>query len=299
MFKILAVIFTFTALPAFALPVEVSLPVQKQNFKSFNYTYDFESIVKLSNCSGSLIKFEGMPEDKKAVVLTNGHCIALPGGFLKPGQVLENYSIKRPIGIFDRQMKLHNVDTTKIIFATMTDTDVALYEVGLSYKQIKDQFDVEPLTLSSEHPRANTEMNIISGYWEKGWECSVDTFIPMLKEDLWTWTDSIRYNNLCDTTHGSSGSPIIERNTRTVIGINNTGNDRGERCTMNNPCEVSADGTITVLKGISYGQQTYQIYSCLNKDFKLNLKKRGCMLPQPKAQNVYKRGLEDFLGPVF
>jgi hypothetical protein len=50
---------------------------------------------------------------------------------------------------------------------------------------------------------------------------------------------------------------------------------------MDNPCEVSTDGTVTVRKGISYGQQTYTIYSCLNEQFAFDLKKAGCVLPKP------------------
>lgn len=284
MFKLLVAAMALTASTAFALPVEQARPLVRMNFdKSMQSTYDFEGIVKLSNCSAALITFEGMPETKKAVVMTNGHCADLPGGrFLAPGEVLVNKPVSRTVGIFDSKMKINRVKATKFIFATMTDTDVSLYELELSYKEIKDKFDIDPLLLAPSHPKANTETVIISGYWDRGWDCSIDGFVPKLKEDAYTWIDSIRYNPECDTTHGTSGSPIIERNTRTVIGINNTGNDSGERCTMDNPCEVDAEGRITVTKGLSYGQQTYQIYSCLTKDFTLDLTKSGCTLPKPQ-----------------
>lgn len=283
MFKLLVAVVALTASTAFALPVGVSRPIEKLGFKVINNAYDFEGIVKLSNCSGALIQFQGQPETNKAVIMTNGHCADLPGGvFIKPGEVIVNKAVRRTVGIFDTKMGLHKVTTTKFIFATMTDTDVALYELELSYKQIRDQFDVEPLLLAPAHPSTNTEMLIISGYWERGWDCKVEAFIPTVKEDAYVWTDSIRYDDKCDTIPGSSGSPIIERNTRTVIGINNTGNDDGEQCTMNNPCEVSSNGTITVRQGISYGQQTYQIYSCLNASFQLDMNKAGCKLPKPK-----------------
>lgn len=285
MIKLLAFALAMTMSSAFALPVEKTRAIEKMSLKSLNNAYDFEGIVKLSNCSGALVKFEGAPDTSKAVIMTNGHCVDLPGGaFIKPGEVLANKAVKRTVGIFDRNEKLHKVTTTKFLFATMTDTDLALYELELNYKQIKDQFDVEPFALSSKHPKTNTEMMIISGYWERGWDCKIDTFISQVKEDAYVWTDSIRYDDKCDTTHGTSGSPIIERNTRTVIGINNTGNDDGERCTMNNPCEVSTDGTITVRQGLSYGQQTYTVYSCLTDKFAFDFKKAGCKLPKPKAK---------------
>lgn len=283
MIKFLIAALVVSSAHAFALPVEVVRPIELLGLKDFHATnVDFEGIVKLSNCSGALIKFEGMPETNKAVVMTNGHCVDLPGGaFIKPGTAMAGQAVKRIVGIFDSKKGLHKVSTTKYLYATMTGTDVALYELALSYKEIKDQFNVDALTLSPLHPTDFTETEIISGYWETAYDCSIDGFVPKLKEDAYTWIDSIRYNDSCDTPHGSSGSPILERNTRTVIAINNTGNDSGERCTMDNPCEVSQDGTITVRKGVSYGQQTYDIYTCLNKKFAFDFKRPGCALLKP------------------
>ncbi len=80
----------------------------------------------------------------------------------------------------------------------MTDTDVALYELEMSYREIKDKFDVDPYLLASAHPKVNTEMLILSGYWEKGWDCRIDAFIFKLKEDAYTWTDSMRYDDQCN-----------------------------------------------------------------------------------------------------
>lgn len=288
MFKLLTAIVALSASTAFALPVGVSRPIEKlqiqKGLKGFNAQFDFEGIVKLNNCSGALIQLQGQSEDKKAVIMTNGHCADLPGGvFIKPNEVLVNRPVRRQIGIFDSRMKLNRVNTTKFIYATMTGTDLALYELELTYRQIKDRFDIDPYLLAPVRPRANTEMQVISGYWERGWDCRIESFVNMIKEDAYVWTDSIKYDANCNTTHGSSGSPIIERNTRVVIGVNNTGNDSGERCTMNNPCEVSANGSITAIKGRSYGQQTYQVYSCLNTRMELDLGRPGCKLLKPQA----------------
>lgn len=282
MLKFLIAALLLSTANAFALPVGATRAIEVLNAKSmFDASYDWEGIVKLSNCSGALVKFEGQPETQKARILTNGHCADLPGGrFIQPGEILLNKKVKRSIGIFDSKKSLRKVNTTQFLYATMTTTDVAIYELELTYQQIKDQWDIDPLLVSAEHPVLNTEMEVISGYWERGWSCRVEAFIPTMKEDAYVWTDSIRYDANCDTTHGSSGSPIIERNTRTVIGINNTGNDDGERCTMNNPCEVSEDGTVTVRKGVSYGQQTYLFYACMNENFDFDLKRKECKLPK-------------------
>jgi hypothetical protein len=82
----------------------------------------------------------------------------------------------------------------------------------------------------------------------------------------------------CETIHGTSGSPILSARTGRVVGINSTGNESGERCMMDNPCEVSESGQIYVEKGRSYGDQTYVFYSCLNARGKLDLNREGCQL---------------------
>jgi len=101
-----------------------------------------------------------------------------------------------------------------------------------------------------------------------------------MKEDVWTFTDSVRYTQGCDTIGGTSGSPIIARGERRVVAINNTSNESGRRCTMNNPCEIDEAGQITVRKGVRYGQQTYQTYSCLTPDFRIDVNLPGCELPR-------------------
>jgi hypothetical protein len=92
--------------------------------------------------------------------------------------------------------------------------------------------------------------------------------------------NSIRYTRPgCETIGGTSGSPIVAAGTLTVVGINNTGNENGEKCTMDNPCEVSRDGTVLAEKGVSYGQNIALIYSCLDSQLRLDLKLPNCRLP--------------------
>ncbi len=240
----------------------------------------FEGIVKLSNCSGSLIIFEGQPTDQKALVMTNGHCLGLPGGFLKPGQVIVNQAVNRSMKVYDAKMKLHNIKATKIVYGTMTNTDVALYELDATYNQILAAAGVRPLLLATNRPLAGTKIDIASGYWDRNWSCDIDGFAFSLREGDWTFTDSIRYDQACDTIGGTSGSPIIEHGQRIVIGINNTSNEDGGRCTLNNPCEVDEAGRVVIIKQRSYGQQTYQINGCVDANFKLDLALASCTLPK-------------------
>ncbi|HEY3483660.1 MAG TPA: serine protease, partial [Streptomyces sp.] len=89
----------------------------------------------------------------------------------------------------------------------------------------------------------------------------------------------IRYTSACQTIGGTSGSPIISGGK--VVGVNNTGNEDGQRCTDNNPCEVDQAGTVTVRQGINYGQETYGIPACLTPANEIALTQAGCTLPRP------------------
>lgn len=281
--KYSAILLFIFAQAAFAFP---KAPIDDLNFRpersDSRTQYDFEGIVKLSNCSGSLIQFEGQSDNAKAIVLTNGHCVkkSFFGGFLAPGEVWINKNRRRAMKVFKDENTLYNINATKIIYATMTNTDMALYELNETYAQIKNRTGINPLTLSSTRSYESVPINIVSGYWEKGYSCGIDKFVYIVKEADWTFRDSIRYTDGCDTIGGTSGSPIIEAGTRTVIGVNNSANESGRKCTMNNPCEVNEDGSIFFQKGLKYGQQTFNVYSCLDTNMNLNMKKTGCTLPQ-------------------
>lgn len=242
--------------------------------------YDFEGIVKLSNCSGSIIAYSGMPMSAKAIVMTNGHCLQKWGGFLKPGEVWHNRGDSRRMRVYDKNMRLHSIKATKILYATMTNTDLALYELDESYGELLQRTGVRPLLLDTARPLLGQSIEIVSGYWDRGWSCDIDGFVYVLKEHNWTFTDSIRYTRTCNTIGGSSGSPIILKGERKAIGVNNTANESGRKCTMNNPCEVTEEGEISVNAGATYGQQTYNIYSCLTPSFAIELSSPGCELPR-------------------
>ena len=71
---------------------------------------------------------------------------------------------------------------------------------------------------------------------------------------------------------------MIDSASREVIAINNTGNDNGEECTLDNPCEVDQNGKVSYHQGYSYAEETYQIYSCVNKNHQIDLNQPGCEL---------------------
>jgi hypothetical protein len=284
---ILSLLFALAALPAQALPTHSKITRAELESYALNRSqYNFEGIVKLSNCSGSIIRFEGSQPSDHAIVLTNGHCVATGpfGGMMKPGEFISGKAVRRTFQLLSPEGELtHNqVASTQVLYATMTGTDIGLYELGITYGELKAKYHVEAIVLERAHPVAAEPIEILSGYFQTGWACSIDTFIPELREGSYVMKDSIRYTKECTTGHGTSGSPIVSARTHRVVGINNTGNDNGEQCTMDNPCEVSAEGSISFQKGLKYGQETNRIYSCLDAANHLDLTVAGCELHHEK-----------------
>ncbi|GGQ48172.1 S1 family peptidase [Couchioplanes azureus] len=238
------------------------------------------STIKLSNCSAALVRYPNSVSSDRAMMLTNGHCYER--GFIPAGQVVQNRASSRSGTLLDSTGgALGTLRADRVLYATMTGTDVTLYRLTSTYASIQSRYGATALTLSSTRPAPGSSMTIPSSYWKRIWNCKVDTFVDTLREDQWTWRDSIRYDSACDTIHGTSGSPIVDDSTGRIVGINNTGNDDGEMCTLNNPCEVAADGTTRAYQGQSYGQQTYWFTTCLTSSRAIDLNLPGCLLTKP------------------
>ncbi|TDC71133.1 serine protease [Actinomadura sp. GC306] len=241
---------------------------------------DFTGIVALSNCSGSLVRGPRTRDTDRALVLTNGHC--LETGMPAAGEVIVDRDSSRTFTLLDRTgtEELGTLRATRIEYATMTDTDVALYRLDTTYAAIRERHGVPALRLSVARPHDGTPIRVVSGYWRTIYGCKIDATVHRLREAGWTWQNSIRYTPDCQTIGGTSGSPIVDARTRRVVGVNNTGNEDGERCTLNNPCEVDRRGNVTVRQGINYGQQTYRLARCLGKGNDVVLDGK-CALPRP------------------
>ncbi|MFF3657387.1 S1 family peptidase [Streptomyces olivochromogenes] len=236
--------------------------------------------VALSNCSGSVIRFPNSADSDPALVLSNGHC--LETGFPEPGEVIVDQASSRTFGLLNSAgTRVATLRASKVAYSTMTDTDVTIYQLTSTYTTIKNSYGISALTVQDTHPTVGTAITVASGYWKRLYNCSIDGFAYRLKEGDWTWKDSIRYTSACNTIGGTSGSPVIDQATGKVVAVNNTGNEDGETCTVNNPCEVDASGNVTIHPGINYAEETYLIPACFTTGNKLNLSASGCTLPKP------------------
>ncbi|GHH73838.1 serine protease [Kitasatospora indigofera] len=240
----------------------------------------FAGTVALSNCSGSLVRMPGSAAGDPALVLSNGHC--LENGMPGPGEVVVGQASSRTFSLLSSTgAKLGTLRASKVVYGTMTDTDVSLYQLNTTYAAIQSRYGIAPLTIAATHPAQGASIKVVSGYWKKIYSCSVDGFAYRLKEGEWTFKDSVRYTSSCNTIGGTSGSPVVSTATGEVVAVNNTGNEDGESCTVNNPCEVDQNGKVTVRQGINYAQQTYGIPACFAAGNRLDLTRAGCTLPRP------------------
>jgi V8-like Glu-specific endopeptidase len=221
------------------------------------------------------------------MVMTNGHCVSSGmGGMMPANRFLSHVASKRTFQFLaaDGSIKPGQVAATELVYATITWNDVALYSLEKSYAQIKRDFGIDALLIDPNHPQVGDSIEVLSGYWQRGYSCSIDRFVYELHEAEYVSKDSMRYSKGgCETIHGTSGSPILNARTHAIVGINSTGNDNGERCTMDNPCEVSESGAVYVERGRSYGDQIHVFYSCLNSAGKIDVSVPGCLLYHSSA----------------
>lgn len=260
MLKTLTALITLTSLTALANPLA--------------------STVKFSNCSGFVFTMEGRSQSQNALVMTNGHCLDPLGlSMLKPDEVRINRSANRNIKLIGPKKSV-KVTTKRLIYATMTLTDMAIYELSQSYEYLESKYQITPFMLSKTGPVASTVINIPSAYRKRVYNCSVEEVLFGLREGGRSFEGSLRYDRGCRTINGTSGSPLVLGDGVTVVGINNTVNNSGKMCGNNNPCEVDEAGNTTVIKKRGYGQQTALLYQCLNKDMNIDLNVEGCALPK-------------------
>lgn len=243
---------------------------------------DFTSIVALSHCSGSLVRFTTSVDSDKAMILTNGHC--LENNIPNPGEAIVNRASSQSFQLLssDAQTTVATLTATRIIYATMTGTDITLYRLNISYADIMSSFGIPALTIADHKALPGDPIRVVSGYWKRIYSCSVDDFVYKLIEAGWTWFRSMRYKQPgCSVIDGTSGSPVINPNTYEVVAVNNTTNKGGKRCLNQNPCEVDVDGNVVYAHGAAYAQDVSGIYSCISHDNSLDLTLPNCTLQKP------------------
>jgi len=239
---------------------------------------NFSGTVALDNCSGSIVRWKSSEDSDKAMVLSNGHCY----DFMGAREAVVNKPYVRGVDLLNSDGSVAGtVQTVTLLYATMWQTDVSLYQLSQTYTELQNKYGVPSFTIADTKPSPKDQpIQVLSGYWRVAYHCKLNGFAYRLHEDVWDWNNSLRYSDGgCQVIGGTSGSPVLNSK-RVQIGINNTINESGGRCTFDNPCEENRKGKITVHIHRGYGQQTWVFYTCLD-GIQLDLDKAGCKLPKP------------------
>jgi hypothetical protein len=245
------------------VPAEVPLP-------------SLEGSVDLGNCVGSVVRTATSRPEDPALLLTNGHCV--DGDRPAPGSALVDQPADRPVDIADSEGYPQATATAnRLVYATMTGTDIALYRLDKTYAQLAT---AKVFHLADTPPRAGDQVDVLTAV--RRVSCTVEAVVPHLREQGYQLDNSMRYDG-CSLHQGNSGSPLVAPDGTTVVGLHNTTNLAGEMCTEDNPCEVASDGTTTALQGRSYAQQVTGIPACLTTGSALDLSQPGCTLTRPAA----------------
>jgi hypothetical protein len=221
----------------------------------------------LTRCSGALAIMQGMAFDQKALAFTNGHCTGF-GSFKKQfpdqGEIFIDRPARGVVLVGNEKAYQARFDYRRLLFASMTGTDLAVLELDRSYDEIRQQLPQMTIyTVSKERAVPGMKTNIISARNNLNLTCTVEGIVPRLREGPWTWSNFIRFQHGCNLSPGSSGSPVIVQGTDQVIALGQTGVDGGVACEINNPCEVQTDGsTIVAPVGQSYAAPTAVFYDC-------------------------------------
>ena len=250
--------------------------------------------VSVLGCEASIVRTAASRDDDPALLLTNGHCVpALDKNTPRPapGAALVDRDVTtEDVAVLDEfGYLLTYVPVQKLVYATMTGTDIAIYRLGKSYRELTTAGALT-FTVADRGPAEGDKVSmLVSGEYL---DCRVEAAVPTLREEGYELKDSLRLAaaDTCKTFPGTSGSPLIADDGQTVVAINNSAN-RDEfcpperecappapECDEGKPCEVGADGTITVHKNQPYAQQVSAINTCFVAGSRLDLTREGCAL---------------------
>jgi len=232
-------------------------------------------------CSGVLIR-ANRGDDRRAILLTNGHCAT--NAAIEADDAVVNAPYERgELSIFMGGETPEVVKPNAVLYATRTGTDVALIELKSTYRELESK-GARVYNLSDVDAKPETDIQLVSGYWKQKQLCAISHIVGSLIEDVWTTRDSYAMRDPCPIVGGWSGTPMLEPTTGKIVGILSATNTAGQVCTLDNPCEVMPDGTRLAFNGRSYGSRTSMIPGCLTAAGDLDLAATTCKLTKPKTR---------------
>ncbi|MHA7135163.1 trypsin-like serine protease [Oerskovia turbata] len=233
---------------------------------------------ELPECESSIVRTADSEDDDPAMLLTNGHCLSgvdrsfgIPG----VGATLVDQPADASVTFTDAQgYGLTTAEIDRLLLATMTGTDVALFRLDESFEDLESE-GVTVLTLTETGPQVGDTVRLMT---RNPLTCAVEAVVPTLREGGYEQHGALRMaaSPDCETYPGHSGAALVAADGVTVVGVNATNNRDGLMCEADNPCEVGPDGTTTVVTNQPYGQQVVGLNACVAEESEIDLDAPGC-----------------------
>lgn len=246
----------------------------------------------IQGCESSIVKTSASRDEDPALLVTNGHCVPTVDPEMtapERGTSLTDEPVSVPVPFTDDEgYQLTKAKTERLIVATMTGTDLAVYRLDRSFAQLAAD-GVRVLQLAAEPPKVGDKVSLMT--FEPR-SCTIEAVVPTLREDGYEQQNALRMagDPKCETFPGTSGAALVAADGTTLVGINNTNNREGGKCVADGPCEVAADGSTSVVTDQPYGQQVVGLNDCITAGSTFDA---DCTLasPEKKAAAAASPGL--------
>jgi V8-like Glu-specific endopeptidase len=267
-----------------------------------NRAYNGIGLIKIqdfTSCTGFFLQTHHNPS-APAYVVTNAHCIDLIDRLMGSNEIIVNrplFSSGRSVpaltytpNYFVRpEQNRRTYRIKKILYATMKNSDIAVLELPITQGELI-RSGVAPITIARSVSSPGTPIEVVGipgevlaadrQYLHRA-VCNLGPTVRV-KEGDYTWPQALR--NRCSVVGGMSGSPMMSGGQ--AIGIINTGggsDDLHNLCSLNNPCEVAANGRPETTTNENYGQPLDRLPSCFTAQGIFSLAQPGCRLEKPQG----------------
>lgn len=278
-----------SASPVTPTPATVADPLPLAQVAAFSAV---ASLNAGSNCTGTLID-TGVPTGP-AYLLTNGHCVGDVGRSAQATTVgLEWFGTAEFLAAKGNADSTLTVDVVGLEYSTMRHTDTAIVRLKPTLGELEG-LGLKPVKITDAEPAGGTAVvnvgvpvqDLDADDWvlRRG-DCTLGTQHTLI-ESFWLWFGA--WSNDCPgIIQGSSGSPLLtvgdDGAPTAIVAVINTTTwggtaANGGACSINHPCEVTADGT-TMTEKTSYAQSVAGIGKCFDGSGGFALGS-GCPLPR-------------------
>jgi hypothetical protein len=229
-----------------------------------------------SGCSASVVRVAASRPSDPAMLLTNGHCLTPRPAV---GGALADRPAAHPVALNGATSNVvARATTTRLLYATMTGTDVALYRLRESYATLA-ALGVPARELATQGPVPGTKLTLQSGALQNTYSCTVGSLVPAVREAGYTQRDVVRYatDPRCAPVGGTSGAQLVDARTGQVVAVHNS-HVAGDAkpCAEGEPCEIAANGTTSAVKGRGYAQPISGLTACLDAGSTFDAARPGC-----------------------